>query len=71
MKSHRTLRALGALAAGITAIPLLLAVPTKAFGYTDPGTGTFAYQAMYAAFIGGTFYLRRFVKRFFNKRPEK
>ena len=27
--------------------------PTQAYGYADPGTGTFVYQAVYAAFIGG------------------
>lgn len=45
-------------------IPLLLATPSKAFGYADPGTGAFLYQAAYAAFLGGTFYLRRFLERF-------
>jgi len=56
---------------GIVLLPILLATPTKAFGYTDPGTGTFAYQAIYAAFIGGTFYFRKLLKRFFNKRSDK
>lgn len=52
-------------------LPLTLATPVRAYGYTDPGTGTFAYQALYAAFIGGTFYFRKLVKRFFNKRSDK
>jgi hypothetical protein len=49
-------------------LPLMLATPSKAFGYTDPGTGAFLYQAAYAAFLGGTFYLRRFLNRFWPKR---
>jgi len=49
-------------------LPLLLATPSAAYGYTDPGTGTFIYQAAYAVFLGGTFYLRRFLNRIFKKR---
>jgi hypothetical protein len=49
-------------------LPLLLATPSKAFGYTDPGTGAFVYQAVYAAFLGGTFYLRKFLNRFRRRR---
>jgi hypothetical protein len=49
-------------------IPLLLISPAKAYGYTDPGTGAFVYQAAYAAFLGGTFYLRRFLDRVFRRR---
>ena len=47
---------------------LLLASPGKAYGYTDPGTGAFVYQAAYAAFLGGTFYLRKFLNRIFKRR---
>ncbi|HXP83362.1 MAG TPA: hypothetical protein VN841_01500 [Bryobacteraceae bacterium] len=47
---------------------LLLASPGKAYGYADPGTGTFVYQAAYAAFLGGTFYLRRILDRLFKRR---
>jgi len=48
--------------------PLLLATPSKAFGYADPGTGAFVYQAAYAAFLGGAYYFRRFLDRFWRKR---
>ena len=48
-------------------ISLLLALPSKAFGYVDPGTGSFIYQAIYAAFLGGIFYLRKFLSRFFKR----
>jgi hypothetical protein len=49
-------------------IPLLLATPSKAHAYTDPGTGAFVYQAMYAAFLGGAYYVRKFIGRFWGKR---
>jgi hypothetical protein len=49
-------------------LPLLLATPSKAFGYADPGTGAFVYQAAYAVFLGGTFYLRKFMNRFWQRR---
>ena len=71
MKRYRINRFLGMILTGITVIPILLAAPAKALGYTDPGTGSFAYQAIYAAFIGGTFYLRKVLKRFFGKGPGK
>jgi hypothetical protein len=47
---------------------LLLVTPAKAYGYADPGTGAFVYQAAYAAVLGGTFYLRRFLGRLFPRR---
>jgi len=49
-------------------IALFLSAPSKAYGYTDPGTGAFLYQAAYAAFIGGAFYFRKFLNRIFRKR---
>jgi hypothetical protein len=48
-------------------VALLLALPSKAFGYVDPGSGSFIYQAIYAAFIGGIFYLRKFLTRIFKR----
>jgi hypothetical protein len=48
--------------------PILLTTPSQAYGYADPGTGAFVYQAAYAAFLGGTFYLRRLLNRFWTKR---
>jgi hypothetical protein len=53
--------------AAIFLIALLLALPSKAYGYVDPGTGSFIYQAIYAAFIGGIFYLRKFLNRIFKR----
>ena len=52
----------------ILVLPLLLASPSKAFGYVDPGSGAFVYQAAYAVFLGGTFYLRKFLNRFFKRK---
>ena len=48
-------------------LALLLAIPSQAFGYVDPGSGSFIYQAVYAAFIGGIFYLRKFLNRIFKR----
>ena len=63
--SHPFLRTAGAVLLGLV---LLLSSPSNLFGYTDPGTGAFLYQAVYAAFIGGTFYFRKFLSRIFRKR---
>jgi len=49
-------------------LPLLLASPSKAYGYVDPGSGSFVYQAVYAACIGAAFYFRKFLGRIFGKR---
>lgn len=49
-------------------IAVLLSCPSNLFGYADPGTGAFLYQAAYAAFIGGAFYFRKFLNRIFRKR---
>ncbi len=49
-------------------VPLLLASPSKAFGYADPGTGAFVYQAAYAAFLGASFYLRKLLDRLWRSR---
>jgi hypothetical protein len=51
-------------------VPLLLATPTRASAYADPGTGAFVYQAAYAAFLGGSFYLRKILDRFWPKRKK-
>ena len=47
---------------------LLLALPSRLFGYVDPGSGAFVYQALYAAFLGGIFYVRKFVRRLFRRK---
>ncbi|MEO8025142.1 MAG: hypothetical protein ABI823_01630 [Bryobacteraceae bacterium] len=45
-----------------------LTTPVQASAYTDPGTGTFIYQAAYAAVLAGTFYIRRILDRFWKRR---
>ena len=52
-------------------LPLVLVAPRNAFGYADPGTGAFLYQAAYGVFLGGTYYLRKLLDRFFGKRTQK
>jgi len=51
-------------------LPLLLASPSKAYGYVDPGSGSFLYQAIYAVCIGGAFYFRKFLSRILGKRKK-
>lgn len=49
-------------------VPLLLSTPAKAHAYVDPGSGSFIYQAIYAAFLGGTYYFRKLLDRVWKKR---
>jgi hypothetical protein len=51
-------------------LPLVLTTPSSAYGYTDPGTGAFLYQAAYAAFLGAAFYLREVLDRVWPKRKQ-
>lgn len=51
-------------------VPLMLATPGKAYGYVDPGSGAFIYQAAYAAVLGGSFYLRKLLDRVLHRRKE-
>jgi hypothetical protein len=51
-------------------LPLLLATPFRASAYADPGTGAFLYQTAYAAFLGGSFYLRKLLDRFYHRRKK-
>jgi hypothetical protein len=47
---------------------LILASPSRASAYVDPGSGAFVYQAVYAAFLGGAFYFRKFLGRIWRRR---
>ena len=49
-------------------VPVVLCTPRPAYGYADPGSGAFIYQAVYAAFLGGTYYFRKLLDRFWKKR---
>jgi hypothetical protein len=67
--SHRTFVPFLTVAkASMLLLLLLLVTPSKAYGYADPGTGSFIYQAAYAAFLGVSFYLRRLLDRIWGKR---
>ena len=66
-KNRRPL-ALRLLRALLLLVPVLLVSPARAHAYADPGTGAFVYQAAYAAFLGGTFYIRRFLDRLWRRR---
>jgi hypothetical protein len=67
----RLMRSLPAWVNGsLLLLPLLLASPSKAYGYVDPGSGSYVYQAIYAACIGGAFYFRKFIGRIFGKRSK-
>ena len=43
---------------GLTVV--LVLAPAPAFAYIDPGTGSFLFQAIAAAVIGGAFAARQF-----------
>jgi hypothetical protein len=70
MRSKTTSPILKVASLSLLVLPLLLATPSKALGYADPGTGAFVYQAAYAVFLGGTFYLRKFLNRFWPRRDK-
>jgi hypothetical protein len=56
--------------ASLVLIPLLLATPVVSSAYADAGTGAFVYQAAYAAFLAGTFYLRKVLDYFWSRRTK-
>lgn len=69
MNIRRQRRAAFAIARALLLLmPLILATPSKASAYADPGTGAFVYQAAYAAFLGGTYYLRKLLDRIWTRR---
>lgn len=68
VKKRLTYLLFGWAKASFLLLPLLLASPSKAYGYVDPGSGSYVYQAIYAACIGGVFYFRKFLGRIFGKR---
>jgi hypothetical protein len=66
MRSNKT--CINAALSGLMLLALVVGTPKKAFGYVDPGTGTFVYQAAYAAIVGGAFYFRKLLRRFRGNR---
>jgi hypothetical protein len=51
----------------INTLSLLLGLPLVAYGYTDPGTGIFLYQAIIATVVGAGWTARRFLSRLIGK----
>ena len=47
---------------------LLLFTADSALGYADPGSGALIYQDLVAAFLGASFYFRRFFEKLWRKR---
>ena len=56
--------------ASLFLVALVLASPSTAFGYADPGTGAFVYQSVYAGFLVGAFYIRKILNRTWGKRKK-
>ena len=71
VKSDSASDALSIASLFLLCLPLLLASPSFVYGYTDPGSGAFIYQAVYAAVLGGTYYFRKFLTRILGKRNRK
>ena len=53
----------------ITVTFFLLASERPAHAYTDPGSGMLIWQGVVAAFLGASFYFRKFFYKFFGKKP--
>lgn len=47
-----------------------LVFPQKAHAYADPGSGALLYQMAYAAFLAGTFFLRKLLNRVTGRRKQ-
>jgi len=57
--------------AGMLAAVLLFIVASErpAHAYTDPGSGMLIWQGLVAAFLGASFYFRKFFFKLFGKKP--
>lgn len=42
---------------------LLVGIPVIAYGYTDPGTGAFAFQALFAVAMGAIWTARKAIRQ--------
>jgi hypothetical protein len=47
----------------------MLASERPAHAYTDPGSGMLIWQGLVAAFLGASFYFRKFFFKLFGKKP--
>lgn len=54
----------------VLSLALLIALPSTAHAYTDPGSGILLWQLLCSFFVGMLFYLKRiisFIKGWFHK----
>src|SRR3954468_2774128 len=47
----------------------MVAAERPAHAYTDPGSGMLIWQGVVAAFLGASFYFRKFFYKLFGKKP--
>lgn len=64
----RDLRA-SAAAAAVLLFVVLGERPARA--YTDPGSGMLIWQGLVAAFLGASFYFRKYFYKLFGKKSDK
>ena len=67
-KGMSQMKGKGALALLIV-LTFWLILPSQAYAYIDPGTGSLIFQLIIAAFVGGLFTLKLFwhrIKKFFR-----
>lgn len=52
----------------VAALLFVLATERPAHAYTDPGSGMLIWQGLVAAFLGASFYFRKYFYKFFGKK---
>ena len=58
----------------LTAILILLLLPSPAWAYIDPGAGSYLYQILIASWLVGVYTLRRYwhqIRSWFSRRREQ
>lgn len=50
-------------------VVFMLISERQAHAYTDPGSGMLIWQGVVAAFVGASFYFRKFFYKLFAKKP--
>lgn len=57
------------LAAIAAALLFVVLSERPAYAYTDPGSGMLIWQGLVAAFLGASFYFRKFFYKLFGSKP--
>jgi hypothetical protein len=57
------------IAAVLGVLLFLVASERPARAYTDPGSGMLIWQGLVAAFLGASFYFRKYFYKLFGKKP--